>query len=56
MYVKCANPQVATSAMNSLNGRFFDGKKVTAQIVPDASYHMKFSDAAAAVVPLKPSS
>lgn len=56
MYVKTLSPQVATAAINSLNGRFFAGKKVTAQNVPDNSYHMKFPDAIAALVPLKPSS
>lgn len=53
VYVKCVNPQVSGAAISSLNGRFFAGKKITAQMMPDASYHMKFPDSLAAVVPMK---
>ena len=53
MYVKTGSPQVATDAISSLNNRFFAGKKVTAQIVPDNSYHLKFPEAIAAITPLK---
>lgn len=53
MYVKTSSPEVANAAINSLNGRYFAGKKVTAQTVPDNSYHMKFPEAIAALVPLK---
>ncbi len=56
MYVKCKTPQVATAAISSLNGRFFAGAQIVAQVVPEATYHMKFPDALSAVIPLKPSS
>ena len=54
MYVKTANSQVSSSAINSLDGRFFAGKKISAQRIPELSYHMKFPESIAAVVPIKP--
>ena len=54
VYVKCANPQVAASAFHSLNGRFFAGKQIIAQFIPETTYHLKFPAAVACVDPLKP--
>ena len=56
VYVKCKSHEVATSAINSLNGRFFAGAKIVAQVVPEATYHLKFPDSLAASMPLKASS
>ena len=56
VYVKCMTPQVAAAAFNSLNGRFFAGKKIVAQFIAETTYHVKFPAALAAVVPLKTTS
>eukprot|EP00731_Ephydatia_muelleri_P026591 Em0018g691a len=42
VYVKCATAQVATNASNALNGRFFAGKKIIAQFIPEGTYNLKF--------------
>ena len=76
VFVKCSSPQVASSAFNNLNGRFFagmcsssdhkiyyytivsllSGKKIVAQYIPEAAYHIKFPAAVATLVPLQPTS
>ena len=54
--MKFESSQVATSAIKSLDGRFFARKKIVAQIVPEMTYHMKFPESVSAQVPLKLSS
>ncbi len=54
--MKAANAQVASSAITALDGRFFAGKKISATRIPELNYHMKFPEAMAAAMPLKPSS
>lgn len=56
MYVKCGNPKVAASAFNALNGRYFAGKQIVAQFIPETTYHLKFPAAVACVDPMKPQS
>ena len=56
MYVKCANTQVAAAAVQSLGGRFFAGKKIEAQFIPESQYRLKFPESITAMTPLKPSS
>ena len=52
--MKCVTPQIAASAFNALNGRFFSGKKIVAQFIPEETYHVKFPDSLSAAAPLKP--
>ena len=54
MYVKCTTSRIAAAAFNSLNGRFFAGKKIVAQFIPETTYHLKFPQSVACVRPLKP--
>lgn len=49
VYVKCPSIATAVLAVNSLRGRWFAGRVVTADFVPLATYHTMFPDAAAAV-------
>jgi RNA-binding protein 39 len=53
VYVKCSTPHVASAAFNRLNGRFFAGKQIVVQYIPEAAYHMKFPAAQTAVTPLQ---
>lgn len=55
VYVKCSNSQVAAAAFNNLNGRFFAGKQIVAQFIPETTYHIKFPVAASSATPLQPS-
>ena len=55
VYVKCTTSRIAAAAFNSLNGRFFAGKKIVAQFIPETTYHLKFPQSVACVRPLKPS-
>lgn len=54
VFVKCVTPQIAASAFNALNGRFFSGKKIVAQFIPEEAYHLKFPTSLKAAAPLKP--
>ncbi|XP_071784882.1 RNA-binding protein 39-like isoform X1 [Asterias amurensis] len=54
-YVKCPNPQVAIAAVNSLHGRWFAGKMITAAFVPLANYHAIFPDSSLTTTLLQPS-
>ncbi|CAF1056711.1 unnamed protein product [Brachionus calyciflorus] len=45
IYIKCPTIAVATSAMASLNGRFFAGKIIKASYIPITAYHMRFPEA-----------
>jgi RNA-binding protein 39 len=42
VYIKMHTPQAAQQAMGSLHGRWFGGKMVTAEFVPDMVYNQKF--------------
>jgi RNA-binding protein 39 len=53
VYVKCSSAQVATAAFNRLNGRFFAGKQIVVQYIPEAAYNIKFPAAQNAFVPLQ---
>lgn len=48
VYVKCPSIATAVMAVNSLRGRWFAGRVVTADYVPLATYHAHFPDATAA--------
>lgn len=54
VYVKCPTVTVAFKSVNSLHGRWFSGKVITANYVPAPSYHDLFPDARHATVPLVP--
>ncbi|XP_022092207.1 RNA-binding protein 39-like [Acanthaster planci] len=54
-YVKCPNAQIAVAAVNSLHGRWFAGKMITAAFVPLANYHAIFPESAVATTLLQPS-
>lgn len=56
VYVKCPSIATAVLAVNSLHGRWFAGRVITAAYVPLINYHALFPDAATAVQLLQPSS
>jgi len=45
VYVKCPSEASAVASVNTLHGRRFAGKVITANYVPVANYHQLFSDA-----------
>lgn len=49
VYVKCASITTAVLAVNSLHGRWFAGRVITASYVPLINYHTLFPDALSAV-------
>lgn len=49
VYVKCPSIATAVLAVNSLHGRWFAGRVITAAYVPLINYHALFPDAATAV-------
>uniref|UniRef100_A0A914XAI5 RRM domain-containing protein n=1 Tax=Plectus sambesii TaxID=2011161 RepID=A0A914XAI5_9BILA len=55
VYVKCPSVAAAVGAVNSLHGRWFAGKVITANYVPVANYHQLFPDAMKATASLYPS-
>lgn len=55
VYIKCPTVSSAVAAVNSLHGRWFGGRLITAAYVPLLNYHSLFADAMAAQVILKPS-
>lgn len=48
VYVKCPSIATAVLAVNSLHGRWFAGRVITAAYVPLVNYHSLFPDAQAA--------
>uniref|UniRef100_A0A183IUK1 RNA-binding protein 39 n=1 Tax=Soboliphyme baturini TaxID=241478 RepID=A0A183IUK1_9BILA len=55
VYVKCPSVTSAVAAVNSLHGRWFAGKIITANYVPVANYHQLFPESVNAVKLLQPS-
>lgn len=54
VYVKCPSIATAVAAVNSLHGRWFAGRVITAAYVPVVNYHSLFPDAMTAVQLLVP--
>lgn len=54
VYVKCPNIATAVLAVNSLHGRWFAGRVITAAYVPLVNYHALFPDAQSALPLLQP--
>lgn len=55
VYVKYLSQAAAALGRTAMHGRFFGGKQIVAQYVPDDAYHAKFPEAARANTALKPS-
>ncbi|XP_021939685.1 RNA-binding protein 39 [Zootermopsis nevadensis] len=55
VYVKCPSIATAVAAVNSLHGRWFAGRVITAAYVPLINYHSLFPDAMTALQLLMPS-
>ncbi|PNF34319.1 RNA-binding protein 39 [Cryptotermes secundus] len=55
VYVKCPSIATAVAAVNSLHGRWFAGRVITAAYVPLINYHSLFPDAMTAQQLLMPS-
>nr|CAD7261469.1 unnamed protein product [Timema shepardi] len=55
VYVKCPSIATAVAAVNSLHGRWFAGRVITAAYVPLINYHSLFPDAMTAQQLLLPS-
>ncbi|XP_046412568.1 RNA-binding protein 39 isoform X1 [Neodiprion virginianus] len=55
VYVKCPSIATAVAAVNSLHGRWFAGRVITAAYVPLVNYHSLFPDAMTALQLLAPS-
>ncbi|XP_057327542.1 RNA-binding protein 39 isoform X2 [Microplitis mediator] len=55
VYVKCPSIATAVAAVNSLHGRWFAGRVITAAYVPLVNYHSLFPDAMTALQLLTPS-
>ncbi|XP_054285242.1 RNA-binding protein 39 isoform X2 [Macrosteles quadrilineatus] len=54
VYVKCPNINTAVAAVNSLHGRWFAGRVITAAYVPLVNYHSLFPDTIAQMALLAP--
>ncbi|XP_030277482.1 RNA-binding protein 39-like isoform X2 [Sparus aurata] len=54
VYVKCPSIPAAMAAVNSLHGRYFAGKMITAAYVPLPTYHNLFPESAIATQLLAP--
>lgn len=54
VYVKVLNPTTASLAVNSLHGRMFAGRVITAAYIPEENYVDLFPDAKTVVTTLKP--
>eukprot|EP00794_Sanderia_malayensis_P019139 gene19139-21056_t len=54
VYVKCALADTANGLIQTLNGRWFAGRHIKAEIMPQESYHTLFPYAATATAILKP--
>lgn len=55
VYVKCPSIASAVLAVNSLHGRYFAGRIITAAYVPLVNYHALFPDSSLATQLLSPS-
>jgi len=55
VYVKCPSIVAAVASVNSLHGRYFGGKVITAAYVPLPNYHSLFPDSQRALQFLMPS-
>lgn len=55
VYVKCPTIATAVASVNSLHGRWFAGRVITAAYVPLLNYHSLFPDALTAMQLLLPS-
>lgn len=55
VYVKCPSIATAVASVNSLHGRWFAGRVITAAYVPLLNYHSLFPDAMAITQLLLPS-
>lgn len=55
VYVKVVNPSTASMSVNSLHGRMFAGRVITAAYIPEENYADLFPDARQHVNTLKPS-
>ncbi|XP_058795610.1 RNA-binding protein 39 isoform X2 [Phymastichus coffea] len=55
VYVKCPSIATAVASVNSLHGRWFAGRVITAAYVPVVNYHSLFPDSAAVLQLLTPS-
>ncbi|KAK6631887.1 RNA-binding protein 39 [Polyplax serrata] len=55
VYVKCPTIATAVASVNSLHGRWFAGRVITAAYVPLLNYHSHFPDALTAMQLLMPS-
>ncbi|KAK7789724.1 hypothetical protein R5R35_007292 [Gryllus longicercus] len=55
VYVKCPSIATAVAAVNSLHGRWFAGRVITAAYVPLINYHSLFPDAMTSMQLLMPS-
>jgi RNA-binding protein 39 len=53
VYVKCPSTTVSVQAVNSLHGRWFAGRIITAAYVPLVNYHSLFPDSITATTPLR---
>jgi len=56
VYIKCPSIVTAVGSVNSLHGRYFAGKVITAAYVPLSNYHALFPDSARSVQYVMPSS
>lgn len=54
VYVKCPSIATAVASVNSLHGRWFAGRVITAAYVPLLNYHSLFPDAQTAAQLLLP--
>lgn len=55
VYVKCPSIATAVASVNSLHGRWFAGRVITAAYVPLLNYHSLFPDAMTTTTLLLPS-
>lgn len=54
VYLKYQSQAAATLGRTAMHGRFFGGKQIVAQFVPEETYHARYPDAARAAAVLKP--
>ncbi|KAJ8042326.1 RNA-binding protein 39 [Holothuria leucospilota] len=54
VYIKCPTVEIALAAVNTLHGRWFAGKMITAAFVPLSNYHDIFPDSVSATQMLQP--
>jgi RNA-binding protein 39 len=45
VYMKYVSANAATLARNTMHGRFFGGRQLTAQIMPEDAYYSRFPEA-----------